>query len=114
MMKKQIEFKTKSHNGMAIFFSGLFLLFVVLAFTQQSEEQSVGKKLFEQNCKKCHGKSGDRGWFGAKNLRKSTLNDDELFKIISEGRNVMPSWKDELNSQQIKLIIGHIKTLKNN
>lgn len=77
-------------------------------------ENSVhsGKELFEQNCTKCHGINGTKGRFGAKNLQKSVLTDDQYLKIIQKGKGIMPSWEKKLSADQITDIISYIKTLK--
>ena len=77
-------------------------------------ENSVnsGKVLFEQNCTKCHGIDGTKGKFGAKNLQKSILTDDQYLRTIQKGKGLMPSWEKKLTNDQITDIISYIKTLK--
>ena len=38
------------------------------------------------------------------------LSDDVLFKVISEGKNNMPSFKDELSKDEIRAVITHVRT----
>jgi mono/diheme cytochrome c family protein len=73
---------------------------------------SSGKILFEQNCAKCHGIDGTKGKFGAKNLQKSILTDEQYFRIIQKGKGIMPSWEKNLTAEQITDIVSYIKTLK--
>ncbi len=73
---------------------------------------STGKLLFEKHCSKCHGLDGAKGRFGAKNLQKSILTDEQYLSIIQKGKGIMPSWKKKLTSGQISDIIIYIKTLK--
>lgn len=73
---------------------------------------SPGKVLYEQNCTKCHGIDGTKGKFGAKNLQKSVLTDDQYLRTIREGKGFMPSWEKKLTADQISDIISYIKTLK--
>ncbi|RZJ25585.1 MAG: cytochrome c, partial [Flavobacterium sp.] len=80
------------------------ILIIFLAFALHANAQSSGKTLFENKCSMCHGKDGARGWFGAKNLRKSSLTDAEYFTIISNGKKVMPTWKTKLDAGQINTI----------
>jgi len=82
------------------------------AFHQQDPHQEIGERLFRKKCAFCHGKSGTKGLFGAKNLQKSNLNDQEYFNTISNGKNAMPSWKTKLTTEQINQIITYIKTLR--
>lgn len=76
------------------------------------EIPKIGRQLFESKCKRCHGKDGAKGWFGAKNLQLSVLNDAMLFQTISEGKSAMPPWKKKLTAAEIKTIIAYIKTLR--
>lgn len=73
---------------------------------------SSGKTLFEQNCAKCHGIDGTKGKFGAKNLQKSILTDEQYFRIIQKGKGIMPSWEKKLTAEHITDIVSYIKTLK--
>lgn len=75
-----------------------------------SSEQ--GKPLFEKHCAFCHGKKGNKGLLGAKNLQKSTLTDDQYLSIISNGKGIMPKWKKKLEEEKIKAIIQYIKTFR--
>jgi len=71
-----------------------------------------GKVLFEQNCTKCHGIDGSKGKFGAKNLQKSILTDDQYLRTIQKGKGIMPSWEKKFTVGQITDIISYIKTLR--
>jgi mono/diheme cytochrome c family protein len=90
------------------------LVFILMqpAVAQQPEVQ--GKKIYENKCARCHGKDGTRGLFGAKNLKVSRLNDNDLYKTISNGRDIMPSWKDKLTPESIQTVIRYVKTLRSN
>jgi cytochrome c6 len=90
----------------------LLLLICVDAKAQNSSAQQ-GKILFERNCIRCHGKNGAKGFLGAKNLQKSGMEDQQLATIISNGKRIMPSWKDKLSADEIKVIIVYIKTFRN-
>lgn len=93
----------------------LLVLFMVLfskpAFSQTAQAPA-GQRQFERRCTMCHGKTGDRQRFGAKNLRTSRLSDDELRTVILKGRNRMPSWRSELSDAQLRDIITFIKTFR--
>jgi mono/diheme cytochrome c family protein len=82
--------------------------------TPAHSENSInsGKVLFEQNCAKCHGLDGTKGKFGAKNLQKSTLSNEQYLRIIQNGKGIMPSWEKKLSAEQITAILSYIKTLK--
>ena len=77
-------------------------------------DTTSGKKIFETNCVRCHGNDGTKGKFGAKNLQKTNLPDSELQRIISNGKRVMPAWKNELSDKEIESVKEYIKILGNN
>lgn len=91
-----------------------FLLLLIMMFTLHANAQRVspGKILFEKNCTRCHGKNGAKGFLGAKNLQKSTLSEQQMLNIISNGKRIMPSWKDKLSADEIKIIVSYIKTFR--
>lgn len=89
-------------------------IFVAAFATAQAQPPAAGRALFEDKCAACHGDNGALGRLGAKNLQQSKLNDEQLFIRISEGRRVMPAWKNRLLPGQINLIVGYIKTLRTN
>ncbi|HKB24589.1 MAG TPA: cytochrome c [Methylomirabilota bacterium] len=81
------------------------------------------KKLVEINCVSCHGTSGHGDGPAAAALpppkpanwtseRVQKETDGELFWKISNGRGVMPPWKDMLKENERWAIINYIRTLK--
>lgn len=88
-------------------------LIVILVAVSVTAQQPDGRKLFEAKCAKCHGKDGLRGRFGAANLKISRLDDVQLFRVISKGKNWMPAWERKLAPEQIRSVITYIKTLRN-
>ena len=95
-----------------------FLLFLLLALRsiratgQSTIALATGKALFVKHCIKCHGPDGTKGYWGAKNLRKSKLGDEGLFKTVSNGRWIMPAWKETLSRAEISSVISYVKTLR--
>jgi len=77
-------------------------------------DTTSGKKIFETNCVRCHGNDGTKGKWGAKNLKKTILTDTELQGIISNGKRVMPAWKNALTDKEIESVKEYIKILGNN
>ena len=82
------------------------------AMAQKPPVEMNGKILFEKNCTGCHGYDGTKGAYGAKNLRKSKLDNDALVKAISNGNWIMPKWKKRLSPEQIQAIANYIKTFR--
>jgi mono/diheme cytochrome c family protein len=77
----------------------------------QANEAEVGKALYENYCQNCHGPNGDAGLSGAKNLRVTMLSAEEQANIISNGKGVMPGFKN-LNSNEVQAIVKHVQGLK--
>jgi len=80
--------------------------------TAQEEEIVRGRQVFMKNCTRCHGKQGDKGFLGAKDLTKSSLAPDAAKKIILGGKGFMPSWKKRLTVSEVDLVIRYILTLR--
>jgi mono/diheme cytochrome c family protein len=93
---------------------GIFVMFIAVhvGYRTSAQNLSPGKVLFDKNCARCHGKNGAKGFLGAKNLQKSTLADEQLLNIISNGKRIMPSWKEKLSGDEIKIIVSYIKTFR--
>jgi len=94
--------------------SFIMLIAFVLLSLSASAQDSVpdGRKIYEKNCVRCHGKDGTRGQFGAKNLKVSTLSHTEAELVIREGKRIMPSWKKKLTSAEIIRVVAYIESLR--
>ena len=71
-----------------------------------------GEELYTNRCSVCHGPKGDAGVSGARDLSKSTLDDNMARVVILHGKGTMPPFKSVLSSEEVELIIKHIQTLK--
>jgi len=78
----------------------------------QEQDSVRGQQLFMDNCTRCHGKNGSKGFLGAKDLTKSSRSPEGLKKIILQGKGFMPSWKKRLTMSEIDLVIQYILTLR--
>jgi mono/diheme cytochrome c family protein len=72
---------------------------------------AVGKTVYNAECLNCHGASGDAMLAGAKNLKMSALNHDEIIAIIRDGKNTMPGYKN-LTTDQVEGLALYIESLK--
>ena len=72
----------------------------------------LGKTIFETKCIGCHGADGKMGLSGAKDLSQSAKNADEKIEIITDGKNAMKAYKDQLTADQIKAVGDYVETLK--
>jgi mono/diheme cytochrome c family protein len=95
------------------------------AQTTPPTRKAHGKELYLRYCSGCHGEDG-RG--EAKTFRPSVANlavkelmdqvsDEYLFTVIKHGgaavgkNAAMPAWKSQLGDQEIRDIIGFVRTL---
>lgn len=79
-----------------------------------------GPAIYKTKCVSCHGASGAGDTpmgkkLGVKDLgaaRAQSLTDEELFDVISLGRNKMPAFEKRLAPEKIKQVVAYIRTLK--
>lgn len=75
--------------------------------------EEKGASLFIMHCASCHGEDGKLGASGAKDLTMSKLSDQEIEKILMNGKNAMPPMKVILeNKENLNLVINHVKSLR--
>ncbi len=88
-------------------------------------EIAMAKEIFATNCMICH---KDTGKGGKITLEGKTINPDDLtaekFKKMTDEKLIgyvvngvedegMPAFKNKLTADQIKSVIGHVRTLQN-
>jgi mono/diheme cytochrome c family protein len=74
-----------------------------------------GGQMYGKKCLACHGLdgAGDKPLgrkVGVPDLRKSTLSQGEVERIIAEGKGRMLPYKDKLTPEQISAIATHVRT----
>lgn len=82
---------------------------------------AAGKKLFLTACANCHGVDGT-GAMMRKALPKigdltspemhQRMSDEDIAKLVREGRNKMPAFGSMFKDDQIKALIAYVRTLK--
>ena len=90
--------------------------------TDPSADQDIGKSLYSQHCKSCHGKEGygdgpkakdqkgDLGDFSTSDFQAQT--DGELFYKTSFGRDDMPEYTKKMPDDEDRwLIVNYMRTL---
>ena len=77
------------------------------------------KKIFKNDCLKCHGRDGK----GSKRGKKlgtpdftdaewqASLTDEQLIAIVTNGKKKMPSQKDNLTPEEIKALVKYVRML---
>ena len=84
-------------------------------------QQAAGRRVYDSYCYRCHepyssrGKKGRslKGVFGKQYLPQSGLpaNDQQVGDIVRYGRNMMPSFGQELTQQQTQDLLAYLHTL---
>jgi mono/diheme cytochrome c family protein len=96
-----------------------FWLLAILAPAAMAAD--AGKAVFDKSCASCHGADGKGNpamtkVFGEKELNIATKevagkSDDELMKIITEGKGKMPAAGKALSKSDQKAVIEHVRSL---
>mgnify|MGYP000553496804 CR=1 FL=1 len=70
-----------------------------------------GEKIYKTYCVTCHGIAGDMGASGAANLQDSKLSLEERIAVITNGRNLMNSFKSLMSEEKIKAVATYTMSL---
>jgi mono/diheme cytochrome c family protein len=97
----------------------LAVILLALLFSTYALADS-GADIYKTKCSACHGKNGAGDTMLGKNLKLRPLgsddvqerSDDELFTIISKGKNRMPPFDRKLSKDQIHDVVKYIRSLK--
>lgn len=84
-------------------------------FEGKPEAIKEGEKIFDAKCADCHG--GDAMGQSGPDLTDDTWiyggSDAEVFETVTNGRKGgMPSWRSELNKDDIWKVIAYVRSLK--
>ena len=79
-----------------------------------------GASIFKAKCAMCHGPDGSGQTPMGKSLKIRDLraadvqkqSDTELINIVTNGKNKMLAYKGKLSAEEIKAVVGHIRSLK--
>jgi mono/diheme cytochrome c family protein len=81
---------------------------------------NVGKGVYQALCARCHGAAGEGGALPgnvavpavANAAVQDALSDAQMARSIALGKGAMPSFRSELNRDQLAGVIAFIRTLK--
>ena len=103
--------------GLRILAASVALAVITLWSTALVAEDAAG--LYKAKCAACHGADGKGDTamgkklgvrdFASPDVQK--MSDDELTAVIADGKNKMPSYKKSLKAEQIKELVGYIRSL---
>jgi mono/diheme cytochrome c family protein len=92
----------------------------VLLFSMSTRAADDAAALYKTKCAACHGADGSGNTAMGKAFKLRDLGSDEvqaqsdaqLTTITSDGKGKMPAYKGKLTDDQIKGLVGYIRTLK--
>ncbi len=81
---------------------------------------SDGAALYKSKCAMCHGPDGSGDTAMGKKMGLRALggaevqkqSDADLTAIVDKGKNKMPAYNGKLSADDIKALVGYIRTLK--
>ena len=96
--------------------------FSTVAFSQTDGSSNQGrsaKEIFTHKCVTCHGNDG-AGTPVGKSLKVADLrsvlvqkkSDTDLSHVISQGKNSMPAFGNDLSPDEEKAMVSYVRTLK--
>ena len=91
-----------------------FALTAVSAQTAPSGASLTANPVFQNNCAKCHGKTGEGRHFGGPSLiseKAAATSADDLSHIINNGKDRMPKYASRLTPEEVNTLVQQIKAL---
>lgn len=79
--------------------------------TERPAPMKPGEVVFNAQCALCHGRKGDLGLSGAKDLTRSTLTREEMIAIVTHGKGGMMAYAKVLSAAEIEQVVDHARTL---
>lgn len=75
--------------------------------------KTAGSTLFAQKCSSCHGDDGTAGISNASDLQRSVMDSLSMVHTITNGRGVMPAFKEQLTAAEIGELSSYLMILRN-
>jgi len=103
--------------SLVIFFSYIFINSCqdhkkIDDYSINAESIKTGKTIFQERCTSCHGADGTLGFSGAKNLKESKKNMDEIKSQIINGKGAMNPFKNILSPEEIDSVSLYVMTFQ--
>lgn len=104
---------------MKYFFLAVVVLWVAAmgatAQTPATDGRLIDNPLYQKDCAKCHGKTGEGRHFGGPSLvseKAAASSNEELRSIIANGKHHMPKFEGKLTAEEIDTLVRQIKQAK--
>ena len=92
------------------------LLFALAAAAQSPPGATLTENpVFQTNCAKCHGKTGEGRHFAGPSLvseKTTSTSADDLRDIITNGKHHMPKFAGKLTPEEINVLVQQITAAK--
>ena len=83
------------------------------AHNKKVNTTATAQEVYKEKCTRCHGDAGDAMISGAKNLKITTLSDDQLKSVIKNGvPNTQMAGYADLTDEQLNGLVAYVKSLK--
>jgi len=99
-------------------FAAAAAIAVAFVLPLPARAQSASETLYKSKCVACHGADGSGSAMGQKlgvhNFQTADvqkMSDAELTEIITKGKNKMPPYGKSLKAEDIKGLVGYIRSL---
>jgi mono/diheme cytochrome c family protein len=110
-------------NNIKLFVIAAFLSISAIAvsvfpsYVAGESNSSATKKIYQQNCARCHGSDGKgTGELGRSldvpDLTQMGLSAAKIASVVKNGKGSMPGFKRKLNATQIASVSSYTKTLR--
>ena len=83
------------------------------------DEFATARANYQKNCEGCHGETGEGGLVKVENKRIKVPSlkadhalkhtDEQITKMITNGEEEMPSFKDKMSSQEISDMVRYVR-----
>ncbi len=105
--------------GVAVSLGALILAAVLVAYAaggetvqftpkylNNPENIALGREVWSQRCKFCHGKTAYPG--KAPKLEPSRYTPEFVYDRVTNGFRGMPSWREEFSEQQLRAVTAYV------
>lgn len=76
------------------------------------KKEVSGLEVYKVRCVLCHGADGRMGMNGAKALPESTLSLEARIAVVTNGRKIMPAFKEMLSKEEIEAVAAYTMKFK--
>lgn len=102
----------KSSRLLLVAAAFLFGTAAAVAQTPAADQSLLTNPVYEKNCAKCHGKTGEGRHFGGPALisdKTAAMSADDLHSIITNGKGHMPKFAGKLTADEIDQLVQQIQ-----